>query len=107
MTPKYVDSTKAISKSALILSLLSTALFLLFSFGPADTSLFDAGEELIVGPVLSLIALAIASLALLRTNTRNAWHYAAITGSTVVLVLWIGLNILFYLAYSNCPGGVC
>lgn len=107
MTPKHVDSTTGISKVALLLGLVSGSLFILFSFGSADVQLFDAGEELIAGPVLSFTALLIAFFAYSRTNKRDSWNYAAVAVGAVILMLWFGLNVLLYLAYSNCPNGLC
>ena len=107
MTPEHIESTTRISRFAVLLGFLSAALFTLFSFGPADVSLFDAGEELIFGPVMSLAVFVIAAIAYFRAEERNTWHYAAIVVGTITLVLWLGLNILFYMAYSNCSNGVC
>jgi len=106
MTPKHINQGSGISKFALLLGLLSTVLFILFSFAPADVSLFDAGEELLVGPVLSLAALTTASVAFYRSKVRSTWCYAAVVLGAVIFMLWTGLNILFYLAYVNHPIGI-
>ncbi len=91
------------------LSIASSLLLLIFFylFGFANIQMLDAGGELLVGPILSLVTLAISVLAWYQTKARTRWHKVALTLALLVLILWTSFLILIYLSYSNCPDGFC
>ena len=107
MNSKQVDNTDSASRVAVLFGLISVLYLLVFSFGPPDIEIFDAGQELFVGPIFSFAVFLVAFVASYRTTQRNGWHIVALTISTVATVLWSALGILMYFAYSNCPDGVC
>ena len=101
------EPTLVIAKLGLFVCVISIILFIVFWFGPTDLTPFEAGEELIVGPLLSLISVIISSIAYFRTNKKISWHYLSITLGTIIFLLWTGFSSVFIYAYSNCPNGVC
>ncbi len=89
---------------------LVTVALLIFCVGlfvPIDVKPLQAGEEFILSPILSLLALGAALYAWFRTTQRRSLHRLALTLAIAVFVISAGFTGLFFLAYSNCPNGVC
>lgn len=78
-----------------------------YLFGFTEFALFQAGEELLYGPMVSLMALIVAVLSWVKSEKQMFWHKSSLIYGIVISVMWLGTFGLFYAAYSDCPNGVC
>lgn len=92
---------------AVALAIASLLIFCVGLFVPIEAKPFHAGQEFLVAPIVSLFALIAAAYAWKRTTPRRSLHRLALTLAVVAFVVSAGFTGLFFLAYSNCPGGVC
>lgn len=95
------------STLALVLSFSAAMLFALLAIGPTGFQFFEAGQELIVGPIIGLGALIIAASPFFKDTKRTKLNVASLVVATIIFALWTMLTLVFYFAYGNCPGGVC
>ena len=89
------------------LGLLSGIALILYNASAFDIFLFDSIFELIGGPIVSLIALSISVFARDRSAPRSRLQKIAVAVNGTIFVLWFAFSLLIYVAYSNCPDGVC
>lgn len=97
----------AIANSSIALAIVALLIFSVGLFVPIEAKPFVAGEEFLISPLVSLLALAAALFAWLQTAQRKWLHHFALTLATAVFAVSAGFTALFLLAYSNCPNGVC
>ena len=87
---------------------MSTLLAIIwYFFGFTDHALIDSGEELLYGPIASVIVFILAVFAWLRAKQITYWHKCSLACGILVFIIWLGTSVMFYIAYSNCPDGVC
>ena len=101
------DTTPIASILSLLLGLFAAVALVLYNFSPFDVFLFDSFAELIGGPFASLGALIIAILARRRSKSQSRLQVIAVVVNGLIFVLWFAFSLLIYVAYSNCPDGVC
>jgi hypothetical protein len=96
-----------LARSSIALATVSLLIFCVGLFVPLELKPFYFGEEFIISPILSLLALAAALYAWWQATQRRTLHRLALTLAIVAFVATAGFTGLFLLAYSNCPGGAC
>jgi hypothetical protein len=76
-------------------------------FGPFDESPLQSGEELIISPVLAILALVAALSAWFRKEQRGTLQRRALKFAIGVLLLSAAYTGLFVLSLAFCHEGVC
>jgi len=98
-------SSLVVSKTCFFVASISSMAFYLFGF--KNFSIFDGGEDMAFLPAVLLIVFIASLIACRKAEIKTHWHLGSVELSSLMLVFWSSFLILFVVAYSDCPQGLC